>query len=176
MIGTTTLLGHLAKSGTKLNIPQGGDSKVTIPGIIQPTIRIVHPFFSFYSTSQGSLAPVNSWIYSETGTFAATTLVDLMVLGPGLWEITLHMDKQQAGAGSDPTSTHAMIFFALDGTGSSVTLGIISNSQGEIQQRDLKWTQLVTADQTYQFRRSNTFGSGTGTNRFNDIIIATRFF
>jgi len=176
MIAAHPMFGHLAKSGPKMNTPQEGDTRLTIPGLLQPTIEIPLPFFSFYSTVQSQLAPINSWMYSQNQLFNLTSLVDIMALGPGLWDLRLFMDLEEQGAVSDATSTCDVLFFALDGTGATVSLARVTNKQGLNQSQDIIWRQLVTADQTYVFRLSRVIGAGTGLNLARIRIIAVRLF
>jgi hypothetical protein len=176
MFSTTPLLAHLAKSGTKVNIPEIGDTKIQVPGVISPVMEVPYPFFSFYSAPQGLLAPVNSWIYSEQILFNVTALTDLIVLGPGLWDISIQDDLQEAGAVSDATSFHSITYFATDGTGSTIALVGLTNKQGVSQHREAQFKQLVTSDQSFQFRRSTVVGLGTGLNIARTLIIAVRLF
>jgi hypothetical protein len=176
MISTTPLLGHLAKSGTKTNTPQEGDTRMIVPGVISPTLEIPYPFFSFFGAPQPTITPVNSWMISFQGTFAVTTGVGIINLGPGVWDIIARTNLEEQGAISDPTSNDALVFFANDGTGTTVTLTRITNKQGLSQNQEVRWRQMVTADQTYSFNHNSVAGLGTGLNLFRHLIIAIRLF
>jgi hypothetical protein len=176
VIATTTLLAHLAKSGFKLNTPDLADTKLSVPSILSPTLELVFPFFSFYSTVQTTLAPVNSWWYSQAQSFNAGSTVDIIVLGPGVWDVMLKMDLEEQGAVSDATSTCDVTYFANDGTGVTINLGRLTNKQGLDQSQMLKWRQLVTSDQTYQFRLVRVAGLGTALNIARIQIRASRLF
>jgi len=177
MKSTSLLLGYLGKSGTKTNTPELGDTKITIPGLFQPSLEITFPFFSFYSAAQGQLTPINSWAYSEeVGMNAGALLVDLMVLGPGLWDIRIRLAVIPAGATDDTTCSMSIDYFAIDGTGSTVRLCKVVCTDVIPQIQEMQFRQLVTADQLYQFRAVRVLGAGTGTNLAYRTILASRLF
>lgn len=173
------LLGYLAKATRSQGTPEPDDTMVTVPPILQANLELVYPFFSLYSAAQGVLQPVNSFIFSEEVAFNNNNVVDLIALGPGLWDVQAgHFFQASAGVlTNDNTSSSRLDFFAVDGTGSTATLGKVNNSVAVNNYfMESKFRALVTADQPFQFRRTNVIGAGTGTHLVRSRIIATRLF
>jgi hypothetical protein len=173
----TALFGYIGKaSAGRAVTPEEGDTKVLVPGVLQPSLEIPYPIFSLFNTPlpAGQL-PVNSFIYAEELLFNVGTGVGLFVIGPGLWDIETSLIQREAGAVSDPTSTYRLELVDTL-TAATVVIHRISNIQGRTQTYQSRWRQLVTVDSAYQFTRTTIAGLGTGTNFGHLKIICTRLF
>jgi hypothetical protein len=172
----TPLLGYLGKSGAKANTPEEGDTKVLVPGLIQPTIELPFPIFALYNTPlPGGNTPVNSFMFSEEVLFNVNSGVVLFPLGPGVWDFDLLVDLRGAGAVQDNTSTYRIelldTLLAI-----SVVLARLANDSTKAQNISMKWRQMITTEQAYTITRTTIVGAGTGTNFAHCCFKATRLF
>lgn len=176
MKSVTPLFGFLGKSGTKLNTPEIGDTKVTVPGVLQPILQIPYPYFKLFTAALGAgEVPVESWIFQAEQLFNVSLGTNFVSLGPGLWNLTIKHRIREAGAVSDPTSTDACQLIDTT-TGTTIVLTKISNKQGVGQDQLISIPILVVAEQTYSLNRTTVAGLGTGVNFGDLLVIATRYF
>jgi hypothetical protein len=171
------LFGYFGKSGSKTNTPEEGDTRLTVPGLLQPTIEMVFPCFQLFSAPLpgGANTPVNSWIYSEEFTYNTLQTPIIANLGPGLWDLSCSIIVRESGAVSDATSTARLDFFDIL-NGQTVTLLRVSNKQGLDQSELLRFKILVTGDSLYSFNKVTQAGAGTGANVCKITIVAQRLF
>jgi hypothetical protein len=176
MKSVTPLFGYLGKAGSKMNTPEEGDTKLSVPGILQPVIQLPYPVFALYNAPlPGGNTPINSFIYSEEVLFNVNSGVVLFPLSPGVWDFDLQMDLRGAGAVQDNTSTYRIEL--LDTlTAVSVVLGRLANDSTKGQNLSESWRQMITADQAYTITRTSVVGAGTGTNFAHLCFKATRLF
>jgi hypothetical protein len=172
----TPLFGYLGKAGSKMNTPEEGDTKLSVPGILQPVIQLPYPVFALYNAPlPGGITPINSFMYSEEVLFNVNSGVVLFPLGPGVWDFDLQMDLRGAGAVQDNTSTYRIEL--LDTlTAVSIVLGRLANDSTKGQNISESWRQMITADQAYTITRTSVVGAGTGTNFAHLCFKATRLF
>ena len=176
MKSVTALFGYLGKSGSKTNTPEEGDTRVTIPGIINPVLEIPFPVFALYNAPlPGGNVPVNSFIYGEELLFNVNSSPTLFPLGPGLWDISVLCDLRAAGGVQDLTSTYRVELLDTT-TGISVVLARLANDGTKPQNIFQSWRQLVTADQTYTVIRTSLVGLGTGPNLAHLVVKCIRLF
>jgi hypothetical protein len=174
----TPIFGFFGKAGSRVNTPEEGDTKLTMPGVLNPTLDLVYPTFQLFNVPLpgGSAGiPIYSWIYSEEFSFAGAASPVIAVVGPGLWEFLCSIILEEVGAVSDPTSSARLDMFDQV-TGQTVTLLRVRNKQGLDQSEQMRFKLLATGDQTYTFTRISVAGLGTGANLAKITIIATRLF
>jgi hypothetical protein len=172
----TPLLGYLGKSGAKANTPEEGDTKILVPGIMQPSLELPFPVFALYNAPlPAGNTPVNSFMFSEEVLFNVNSGVVLFPLGPGVWDFEAIIDLRGAGAVQDATSTYRIELLDT-ATGVSVVLGRLANDSTKPQNIRSKWRQMITADQAYTITRTSVVGAGTGTNFAHTCFKATRLF
>jgi hypothetical protein len=172
----TPLLGYLGKSGAKANTPEEGDTKILVPGLLQPGLEIPFPIFSLYNAPlpAGNI-PVNSFMFSEEVLFNVNSGVVLFPLGPGVWDFDITVDLRGAGAVQDATSTYRIELLDTT-TAISVVLARLANDSTKTQNISQRWRQMITSDQGYSVTRTSVVGAGTGTNFAHCIFKATRLF
>jgi len=177
MKNVTPLFGYLGKSGGGSSTPEEGDTRVSIPGVLMPTIRIPFPHFSFMIAPVAGGTPpiVNSFMYAEETLFNAAASPVLFTVGEGLWDFKVYLNIRESGAVSDATSSYRLAFFDQL-VGSTVVLARITNKQGVDQAYEVSWTQLITSDNLYTFNSVSVAGLGTGLNFAHLRIIGTRYF
>jgi hypothetical protein len=167
----------LGKSGSRVNTPEDGDSRLTIPGILSPIVEIPFPFGTFFSVFQAAVVANKSFIIDIAVTFQAGANTTIISVGPGLWEFTLKQWLEEAGAVSDATSNCSVQYFPNSGVGATVTLTRVTNKQGIEQNHLLNWKQLITAeDVSYSFLQGRVNGLGTGLNVSRTVLVANRLF
>lgn len=171
------LFGYLGKSGGGANTPEEGDTKLTVPGMLLPTLRVPFPHFSFFSAplAGGSPPVVNSFIYAEELLFNVGESPVICTVGEGLWDFQVSLNIREAGAVSDATSTFRLQYFDVL-AGQTVVLARITNKQGVDQNYSVDWRQLITSDNLYNFNRVSIAGLGTGLNLAHLRILGTRYF
>lgn len=176
MIVQTPLLGFLGLAGKSQATPQDGDTKLVVPGLVSLGFEPQFPAPNHFSAAQSGLAPIYGWILSISETIAAANTVELIQLGPGLWDVSLNLYIQPAGAVEDVTATLAINYAENEQTGATVLLARVANTKAVPQ--NITWRQrtLVTAKGTFSFFRTKTAGAGTGTNLANYVITASRLF
>lgn len=176
MISTSALLAYLAKAGKGNNRQEDGDTKLKVPGTLNLTIESVFPPYSFFSTPQGNLAPVNSWIYSERVPYVVTGATFLIALGPGLWDVEMDLNAIALGAVADKTQSYRIELSdqGLDGAGLTITLGFITGDMPASPIQHFKARMCVPAGSLFVFNRLILQGLGTGTNNAFCRINATR--
>lgn len=177
MKSLSPLLGYLGRAGTKVNTPEDGDTKISVPGVMYPCISLVHPTFQLIDTPLpgGASTVINSFMYSEEVLFNVNTSPVLLQLGPGLWEIETSLHMRESGAVSDVTSTMRLTFFDQS-TGATVVLHRITNKQAVDQSYQSRFRVLVMAEQPLSFNRITVAGAGTGLNNGCLKIIGSRLF
>ncbi len=172
------LFGFLGKANAGHSAtPEEGDTKVIVPGIVQPTLEIPFPVFSFVDAPlpAGGNVPVNSIIFSQKVVFNAALGEVLFIFGPGLWRNNILMYLEEAGAVSDATSTCSLTI--LDSlTAKTIELMRVTNKQGLDQSKNLSFDLLVTSDQQYNVARQRVAGLGTGLNLCCIVWSASRLF
>jgi hypothetical protein len=172
----TPLFGHLGKTA-RGNVTPENDTNIEIPGMILPVLSTPFPTQSIFGSPQSPIArPVNSWMYNEQFTFNTSNVVDLIELGPGVWNITGSLNLRELGAITDPTCLYALNFFTLNALGSNFRLADLSAKQGLNQYQDWDFNFLVTTEEIFTFRRLTVAGLGTSINLAILKLIATRLF
>jgi len=174
------LFGFLGKaSAARSNTSEEGDTKLTMPGVINNVLAAPFPIYKVSNVPNANALTepqVSSFFWSEQAQFNANNTVDLFSLGPGVWDLYVSMVLEEQGAVSDAASIHRLIVYPNDGVGAGVDLGRLTNKQGLRQSVILRWTQTITTEASWVFRRTNIAGGGLGINRFNDIIICSKLF
>jgi hypothetical protein len=172
----TPLLGYLGKAGAKANTPEEGDTKILVPGILQPVLEIPFPVFALYSAAlPAGNTPVNSFMFSEEVLFNVNSGIVLFPLGPGVWDFDCTVDLRGAGAVQDATSTYRIELLDTT-TAVSVVLARLANDSTKGQSITQKWRQTITSEQAFSVTRTSVVGAGTGTNFAHTIFKATRLF
>jgi hypothetical protein len=172
----TPLFGYLGKSGSKTNTPDEGDTKLTIPGILQPVMEVPYPVLALYNAPlPGGNTPVNSFMLYDEILFNVNSGVVLFPLGPGLWDFDFLLTLRPFGAVQDGTCSYRIEL--LDTlTAVSINLGRLVNDGTRPQQYRHHWRQLITSEQAYTVTRTTLIGAGTGTNFAHFIAKCTRLF
>jgi hypothetical protein len=177
MKAVSTLFGELGKSGSRVNTPEEGDARLSIPGTLLPIISIPFPFGTFFSVFQPTVVANKSFIIDIAVTFNAGANSNIIAVGPGLWEFSIKHWLEEQGAVTDATSNASLQYFPNSGVGATVTLTRVTNKQGLDQSQDLNFRQLITSeDVSYQFLLGRVNGAGTGLNVSRMVIVANRLF
>lgn len=176
MRSLTPLMGYLGKSGPKINTPESGDTKILVPGLIQPSLEVPFPCFAFYNAPlPGGNTPVNSFMLYDEILFNVNSSPVLFTIGPGVWDFEVHVALRPFGATQDPTCTYRIEW--LDTLAAvSINLGRLINDGTKPQYYSHRWRQLIMADQAYAMNRISLVGAGTGTNFAHSIFKCTRLF
>jgi len=170
----TPLFGYLGKSNTA-STPEEGDTKILVPGAIQPVLRIPFPFFTLTNSAfPGGVEPINSWIYQQEFLYNVSVGVGIAALAPGLWCIQVWHDKVRAGAINDLTS-HNRVDLLDTNTGTFVTLTKILNDVAVPESYSREFWMLIPTDQAFSINRTSVAGAGTGTCLSNVKVVCTRY-
>lgn len=174
------IFGYLGKAtSARSNTPEEGDTKLTMPGVINHVLTAPYPIYKVASVINPNALTEpssSSYFYSEAAQFNANNSANIFSIGPGVWDVVVDMSLEEQGAVSDPASIHRLQMYPIDGIGQSIDLGRLTNKQGLFQTHHLEFRMTVTVEALWVFSRINSAGGGLGVNRFNDIIICTRIF
>jgi len=163
MIQTSRILGELAKSAQGNAEPEGGDSKVRVPGLGLVTLNVPRPAVKHFGAISAT-PEVDSFKFSEEAQYNVTGTQPLCAIGPGLWEVNWTLSQRISGAISDLTSTLALLFAINDGTGANVIVAKIHNGQTIAQSFKGSMILTVPSPISFEFRRERLGGAGTGLN------------
>lgn len=176
MKALTPLFGYLGKSGPKVNTPETGDTKLTIPGVINPALEFTYPIFALYNTAlPAGNTPVNSFMLYDEILFNVNSGVVLFPLGPGLWDFEFSLVLRPFGATQDGTCSYRIELLDTT-TGVSINLMRIVNDGTKPQYYKHRWRQLIMSEQAYTVTRTTLIGAGTGTNFAHFVAKCTRLF
>jgi hypothetical protein len=172
------LFGALAKALKGASSTEPGDSKLLIPGIIQPIAAVPFPLIGGFDTTVTTLAAVRDSIaVNEARQMSVTNLFTPLILQAGLWEIIWQHFVRAQNAVDDLTS-FGLIQLACGPVGSTMTLSRVANTRTPYQSLFGRFVTLVEgqADGTGQLTllHRTIGGLGTGTSLSEVTIIANK--
>jgi hypothetical protein len=174
----SNLLGAVAKALKGASQIESGDSKLLVPGILQPTIALPFPFIGGFDTTVTTLGIVrDSIMLNEARQMSVTNLFTALQLGAGVWEIIWqHFVRPQGGV--DDLTSFGLIQVAAGPVGSTMTLSRVANSRTPFQSLFGRFVTTIegAADGTgvLSIFHRTIGGLGTGTSLSEITLIANK--
>jgi hypothetical protein len=156
-------LGKALKGGAQQEL---GDTRVDMPGRIQPTLELVDLFQFFNSVPQ--VLPdqyKKSFIHTDQRLFNVTGTTFLFQISPGFWDIEYAHWVVPEGAVNDTTSNVRLQATLVENVNPTVDVTRLNNTGLIYQFVTGRFRAMLANDQALSFFINSAVGAGTGTNR-----------